>query len=429
MTKLSPLTGTYSGIIKNLTAGISADFKIAVIENNGALQGCMDVKPPLYGSGPLQGTMKGSKVSFVVTSDAMQIAFDGGRDAGRLNGNYIVSTRDGGSKQTGTFALQKVFSQTTPEAACAAAERASVPVAKQPPPVPASRSASETPALPAAPPPAERPRSAPVAYFTVGSTKDEVLAVQGRPTSFSETQWAYGLSHVSFQNGRVSSWYVSPINSLRARMMPDSEADATMARVRGYFTVGSTKDEVLGVQGTPTSFSDAQWTYGLSHVSFQNGRVVSWYVSPVNSLHVRMVASDGSAAVRPAPYFTVGSTKDEVLAAQGTPTSFSETQWRYGLSHVSFQNGRVTNWSVSPVNSLRVHMVPENQADADAARARGYFTVGSTKDAVLAVQGTPTSFGETQWGYGLSHVTFQNGRVATWYVSPVNSLRVVAPKK
>ena len=132
---------------------------------------------------------------------------------------------------------------------------------------------------------------------------------------------------------------------------------------------------------------------------------------------------------RSASYFTVGSTKDEVLAAQGTPTSFSETQWTYGLSHVSFRNGRVTNWNVSPVNSLRVRMVPGNRADADAARARGYFTVGSTKDEVLAVQGTPTSFGETQWGYGLSHVTFQNGRVTTWYVSPVNSLRVVAPKK
>lgn len=426
---LPPLTGTYSGTVNNLTAAISADFKIAVMENNGEIHGCMDVKPPLYGSGPLQGTMNGSKVSFVVTSDSMQIAFDGRRDAGRLNGTYLVSARDRGSKQTGTFVLQKMFSQTPPDAACAPAERAGTPVIEPAPPIPAPKVASEAPAVSnVAPVPVERRRTAPAGYFTVGSTKDEVLAVQGTPTRLSDTQWAYGLSHVTFQNGRVTSWYVSPVNSLHATMMPDNEADAATARGRGYFTVGSTKDEVLGVQGTPTSFSGAQWTYGLSHVSFQNGRVVSWYISPVNSLRVKMLASDGSAAVRSASYFSVGSTKDEVLAAQGTPTSFSDTQWTYGLSHVTFQNGKVSSWYVSPVNSLRAKMVPENPMDAEAARARGYFTVGSTKDEVLAVQGTPTSFSETQWSYGLSHVTFQNGRVTTWYISPVNSLRVAAPK-
>ena len=74
-----------------------------------------------------------------------------------------------------------------------------------------------------------------------------------------------------------------------------------------------------------------------------------------------------------------------MLAVEGTPTSIGEMQGGYGLSHVTSHNGRVTNWYVSPVTSLRVRMVPENQADTDAARARGYFTVGSTKDAVLAV--------------------------------------------
>jgi hypothetical protein len=125
----------------------------------------------------------------------------------------------------------------------------------------------------------------------------------------------------------------------------------------------------------------------------------------------------------------LGSTKDEVLAVQGTPTSFSEFQWGYGLSHVSFQGGRVTSWYVSPVNSLRVKMLPDSESDANGARARGYFIVGSTKDEVLAIQGTPTSFSETQWGYGLFHVSFQGGRVTNWYISPVNSLKAVAPSK
>ncbi len=256
-----------------------------------------------------------------------------------------------------------------------------------------------------------------------------MLAVQGTPTTLSEFQWGYGLSHVSFQSGRVTGWHISPVNSLRVKMLPDSESDANAAKVKGFFTAGSTKDEVLAVQGTPTSFSEFQWAYGLSHVSFQGGRVTSWYVSPVNTLHVKMLASDGTAAVRSSSFFTVGSTKDEVLAVQGTPTSFSEFQWAYGLSHVSFQGGRVTSWYVSPVNSLCVRKAPDSESDANAARARGYFTVGSTKDEVLAVQGTPTSLSDTQWGYGLSHVSFQGGRVTTWYISPVNSLKAVASPK
>jgi hypothetical protein len=45
---------------------------------------------------------------------------------------------------------------------------------------------------------------------------------------------------------------------------------------RDYFTLGSTKDEVLAVQGTPTSFSASEWNYGLSSIFFpsREGSVV-----------------------------------------------------------------------------------------------------------------------------------------------------------
>src|SRR5579862_1254259 len=41
----------------------------------------------------------------------------------------------------------------------------------------------------------------------------------------------------------------------------------------GYFTVGSTKDDVLGTQGPPKAMNENQWAYGLSSVQFQYGRV------------------------------------------------------------------------------------------------------------------------------------------------------------
>jgi len=59
-----------------------------------------------------------------------------------------------------------------------------------------------------------------VAYFTVGSTKSDVVKVQGVPTKNADNMFEYGASEVYFQNGRVESWHVDPASPLKARM-PD----------------------------------------------------------------------------------------------------------------------------------------------------------------------------------------------------------------
>jgi len=120
-------------------------------------------------------------------------------------------------------------------------------------------------------------------YFTVGSTKDEVLTVQGTPSSFNDSTWSYGYSNVYFRDDRVSTWSDSTVNPLRARMLPTGPVTIS----RGYFTVGSTKDEVLTVQGTPSSFNDSTWSYGYSNVYFRDGRVFSWSNSTINPLKVK----------------------------------------------------------------------------------------------------------------------------------------------
>ncbi len=119
--------------------------------------------------------------------------------------------------------------------------------------------------------------------FTVGSTKDEVLAVQGTPTEFSNRVWKYGSSSVLFSGGRVASWDVEPDSPLKVRMVPSRPGRTT----KGYFTVGSTKDEVLAVQGTPTEFTDSVWKYGSSSVLFSGGVVTRCYSEPDSPLKVR----------------------------------------------------------------------------------------------------------------------------------------------
>ena len=110
-------------------------------------------------------------------------------------------------------------------------------------------------------------------YFTVGSTKDEVIAVQGDPDQATERRWSYRGSIVEFHNGLVSTWENKSYgDKLRVRMEPSSPVESNMT----YFTVGSTKDVVLAVQGTPDEFTDTRWSYGGNVIRFHNGQVVSW---------------------------------------------------------------------------------------------------------------------------------------------------------
>jgi len=63
--------------------------------------------------------------------------------------------------------------------------------------------------------PAEDPRAA---YFTVGSSKNDVLRVQGTPTRIAANAFAYGRSKVYFKDGRVQSWRQDPGSPLRAQL-------------------------------------------------------------------------------------------------------------------------------------------------------------------------------------------------------------------
>ncbi len=63
--------------------------------------------------------------------------------------------------------------------------------------------------------PDEDPR---VPYFTVGSTKNDVVRIQGAPSSIAGEVFHYGLSEVTFQYGRVQSWHEDPGSPLKARL-------------------------------------------------------------------------------------------------------------------------------------------------------------------------------------------------------------------
>ena len=122
--------------------------------------------------------------------------------------------------------------------------------------------------------------------------------------------------------------------------------------------------------------------------------------------------------------FSLGSTEDDVLSVQGTPTSISERSrgkvFHYDISDVEFESGVVTNYS-NISHNLKFRILPKVRSDKD------WFTLGSTEDEVLSVQGTPTSISVRSRGkvfhYDISDVEFVNG-VVTNYSNISHNLKI-----
>ena len=115
-------------------------------------------------------------------------------------------------------------------------------------------------------------------YVTAGLTPMEVLSALGTPTSSTGEKMLYGSSEIDFKNGQVAGWKIDPRSPIRIKLWPDSPPAPGLTT----FGVGSTKSDVIAVQGTPTLFADNEFGYGSSLVFFQNGRVMSWKEDPAS---------------------------------------------------------------------------------------------------------------------------------------------------
>jgi hypothetical protein len=115
-------------------------------------------------------------------------------------------------------------------------------------------------------------------YITVGSTRDEVIEQQGAPTASSDNKLVYGNSEFYLKDGSVVGWRIDPRSPIKVKLWPESSVDPGL----DFFTVGSSKDVVLVVQGTPTTFTQDEFEYGGSVVYFQNNRVVNWKNDPAS---------------------------------------------------------------------------------------------------------------------------------------------------
>lgn len=195
------------------------------------------------------------------------------------------------------------------------------------------------------------------------------------------------------------------------------------AASNSYFTLGSTPEDVKRVQGPPSNVKGNTWSYGLSEVQFRDNGVVR-YNNFDGTLKVRLLPSAGSSGEEPLPFLTIGATKDDVLRLLGTPSRISGNRWYYGFSEVRFKEGRLIGYD-NFFDHFAVRMAPSKPADSSVPK--DYFTIGSTQDDVVAVQGAPTSIQGNLWFYRSSTVLFRDGKVQ-WVSDPEGMLRFVAPE-
>jgi outer membrane protein assembly factor BamE (lipoprotein component of BamABCDE complex) len=141
------------------------------------------------------------------------------------------------------------------------------------------------------------------------------------------------------------------------QLQPNPPSDG---EIPSFFTLGSDKNEVLLVQGTPTRVDGNKWFYTFSEIQFKDNRV-SGYDNYFGNLSIRILPSYSPVAVDEVlqrGYFTIGSSKDEVLTVQGTPTSIQGNFWFYRLSNVLFRNGKV-QYVVNSDGNL--HFIPPEE--------------------------------------------------------------------
>ena len=108
-------------------------------------------------------------------------------------------------------------------------------------------------------------------HFTFGSSKDDVIRLQGTPRRTSGSTLWFGFSSVGFDSSdRVDGW--SNDGELKVEVRPGSNTtDAST------FAFGSSKDDVIRLQGTPRRTSGSTWWYGFSSVGFDSSdRVDGW---------------------------------------------------------------------------------------------------------------------------------------------------------
>lgn len=189
--------------------------------------------------------------------------------------------------------------------------------------------------------------------ITLGSTVDDVVKIQGTPkvikNSTTYATYYYGTDYltIALPANRVTGWS-NQKGTLLLHMIPGSNTTTAST-----ITLGTTLDDVIKIQGTPKRILDngstASYYYGTDYITVSTlaKKVTAWY-NVGGALYVHMVAGGNTTS---ATKIALGSTVDDVIKIQGTPTVIQNGAnvviYYYGRDYVSIEipTNIVTAWS------------------------------------------------------------------------------------
>ncbi|WP_416666608.1 hypothetical protein [Egbenema bharatensis] len=198
------------------------------------------------------------------------------------------------------------------------------------------------------------------------------------------------------------------------------------------WSLGSRRIDLIRTQGEPThttrydALCQEVLNYGGSTVELNNGIIVGYEDIDRN---LRAIAGDepvSTALVGDGYSWTIGSTRSDVFAIQGTPDrvtrydSLRRETLYYGNSTIDLVEDKVAGYN-NLGNNLRVAIatIPSGSED----EAVGFWTIGTERNDVFRIQGTPTqvnlenSLCKEILHYGNSVIELRNG-----FVSGYNNL-------
>lgn len=256
--------------------------------------------------------------------------------------------------------------------------------------------------------------------FFLGSTVEDVLSAMGTPNGIIEhsnwMRYSYGsLSSVDFDmvSMKVKS-YDNTGGFLKLQQPTSIEGSA--------FTLGSSKEEVFSVMGTPDIANNEIWDYGTSRVMFASNQVKGWLT---NSVPLKTSMGDAELF---APPIQLGSTVQDVILAMGTPKNVFSSADNYEFNYGSNSNISITNNKVDKIVNYGGDIKVTNAKKEDEFLG---FWIDSSKDEVVKASGVPYVIefrnGLETWEYRNSTVSFQDEKVV--YYANNGELNVVSYPK
>lgn len=203
-----------------------------------------------------------------------------------------------------------------------------------------------------------------VGVWSVGSRRSEIVKAQGQPSqsvrydSLCQEVLYYNQSTIELNNG-----FAVKYEDVDKNLKVDKDSEPPAPPTSDSWTLGSTRDQVFRIQGTPervNRFDTSQREilyYGSSTVELTQGRVTG-YINQSNNLRVA-VAPLSLEGQQPISTWSLNSERNDVFRVQGTPNqvvldnSLCREVLYYGNSTVELRNGFVSAYD-NLDNNLRV---------------------------------------------------------------------------